>query len=170
MKDREQYDAEHTKFIATRHPGQAKPAPDKVTTRQLLRQKTPMDAGQMFYGDEGRHEEDTIAWMQALNAKKVANDWSDKKAIDVFKSLLAEEKCAWKWWNVKMPLMHPTLERMDWSDVRKEFKKRWPPIPEIEEDTDLKREELESMILEPHSLVTRWGSSFQPYGTNYLKR
>src|SRR6266481_5198556 len=99
----------HTKFIATRHPGQAKPVPDKVTTRQLSKQKTPMDAGQMFYGDEGRHEEDAIAWIQALNAKKVVNDWSDKKVIDMFESLLEEEKCTWKWWNVEMPLTYPTL-------------------------------------------------------------
>ena len=60
MKDREQYDTERTKFIATRHPGQVKPAPDEVTTRQLLRQKTPMDTGQMFYCDKGRHKEDAI--------------------------------------------------------------------------------------------------------------
>ena len=114
--------------------------------------ETPMDTAQMFYGDESRHEEDAVAWMQALNAKKVANDWSDKKAIDVFESLLAEEKCAWKWWNIEMPLTHPTLDRTDWSDVRSEFKKRWPPLPEIEDDADLKREELEAMMLEPHDL------------------
>ena len=40
----------------------------------------------LFYGDNSRHDEDATAWMQALNAKKVANDWSDKKAIDVFES------------------------------------------------------------------------------------
>src|SRR6266481_2179844 len=78
-----------------------------------------------------------------------------KSSNDVFESLLVEEKCAWKWWNVEMPLTHPMLDRTDWSDLRKEFKKRWPLIPEIEEDTDLKWEELESMILELCSLGTK---------------
>ena len=87
--------------------------------------------------------------------KKVTNDWSDKKAIDVFESLLVEERCAWKWWNTEMPLTHPTLDRTEWSDVRKEFKKRWPPLPKIEYDADLKWEELESMTLEPHNLGTK---------------
>ena len=29
-----------------------------------------MEAGHMFYRDDSRHDEDAIAWMQALNAKK----------------------------------------------------------------------------------------------------
>ena len=90
--------------------------------------------------------------MQALNAKKVANDWSDKKAIDVFKSLLVEEKCTWKWWNTEMPLTHPGLDRTDWTEVRKVFRKRWPPLPDIEDDVDLKCEELETMRLETQDL------------------
>jgi len=106
----------------------------------------------MFYGDGSRQEEDAIAWMQTLNAKKVANDWPDKKAINVFESLLAEEKYAWKWWNYELPMTHPGLDRTDWVEVRKAFKAKWPPMPEIDDDKELKREELESMTLEPHSL------------------
>ena len=111
-----------------------------------------MDVGHMFYGDDSRHDEDATAWMQALNAKKVANNWLDKKAIDVFESLLVEEKCTWKWWNTEMPLTHPGLDRTDWTEVRKVFKKRWPPLPDIEDDVDLKREELETMRLETQDL------------------
>ena len=84
----------------------------------------------MFYGDYSRHDKDAIAWMQALNTQKVANDWSDKKAIDVFESLLAEEKCAWKWWNAEMPLTHPVLDRTDWVEVRKAFKKKMAAPPQ----------------------------------------
>ena len=114
----------------------------------------------MFYGDDSRHDEDAIACMQALNAKKVANDWSDKKAIDIFESLLAEEKCMWKWWNMEMPLTHPVLDRTDWAEVRKVFNKRWPPLPNIEDDVDLKCEELKAMRLESCNLGTKvkyWG-------------
>ena len=109
----------------------------------------------MFYRDDSRHDGDAIAWMQALNTKKVANDWSDKKAIDVFESLLAEEKCTWKWWNTDMPLTHLALDRTDWVEVRKVFKKRWPPLPNIEDDADLKCEELEAMRLESRDLGTK---------------
>ena len=102
----------------------------------------------MFYRDDSRRDKDAIAWMQALNAKKVANDWSDKKAIDIFESLLAEEKCAWNWWTMEMLLTHPALARTDWAEVRKAFRKRWPPLPDIEDNADLKHEELEAMRLE----------------------
>ena len=109
----------------------------------------------MFYRDDSRHDKDAIAWMQALNAKKVANNWSDKKAINVFESLLAEEKCVWKWWSVEMPLTHLALDRTDWAEVRKVFKKRWLPLPNIKDSADLKREELEAMRLESHDLGTK---------------
>ena len=39
------------------------------------------------------------------------------------------------------------MDRTDWATVRKEFKKRWPPLPEPEEDPEAKREELEQMRL-----------------------
>ena len=83
------------------------------------------------------------------------NDWSDKKAIDIFESLLAEEKCVWKWWNEEMPLTHLVLERTDWAEVRKAFKKRWPPLPNIKDNADLKCEELEAMRLESRDLGTK---------------
>jgi len=41
----------------------------------------------------------------------------------------------------------PTMDRSDWVTVRKAFKERWPPLPEPEEDTELKQEELEQMRL-----------------------
>ena len=92
---------------------------------------------------------------QALNTKQVANNWPDKKAIDVFELLLGEEKCAWKWWNYEMPMTYPTLDRTDWLEVWKEFKKRWPLLPEIGDDKELKWEELEAMKLKPQNLGTK---------------
>ena len=44
------------------------------------------------------------------------------------------------------------LDRTDWIEVRKVFKKRWPPLPNIEDDIDLKCEELETMRLETQDL------------------
>ena len=96
-KSRAEYEARQAEFIAKRNPGQKTPASGTETVTQPAQLKTQMEAGHMFYGDDSRHDKDAIAWMQALNAKKVANDWSDKKAIDIFKSLLAEEKHTWKW-------------------------------------------------------------------------
>ena len=51
-----------------------------------------------------------------------------------------------------MLLTHPGLDRTDWMEVRKVFKKRWPPLPDIEDDIDLKHEELETMRLETQDL------------------
>src|SRR6266481_6130047 len=41
---------------------------------------------------------------------------------------------------------------MDWTTVRREFKKRWPLLPEPEEDLESKREELEQMTLKDGDL------------------
>ena len=83
QKSRADYEARRAEFITKRNPGQNRPAPDTGTATLPSRLKRQMEAGHMVYGDDSRHDEDAIAWMQALNTKKVANDWSDKKAIDV---------------------------------------------------------------------------------------
>ena len=87
-----------------------------------------------------------------LQNKRVANDWTDEKAISVFESLLAEEKKAYKWWHEELALTNPTLNKSDWAAVRKAFKERWPPLPEPEEDIESKREELEQMRLKEEDL------------------
>ncbi len=109
----------------------------------------------IFYGDYSRNDEDPTMWMQSLNTKRVANDWMDAKTIDIFESLLAEEKKAYRWWHDKLKSTHPTMDRKDWAAVRKEFKKQWPPLPEPEEDTESKREELEQMRLRDDELSTK---------------
>ena len=106
----------------------------------------------IFYGDYSRNDEDPTTWMQNLNTRKVANDWTDDKAISVFESLLAEDKKAYKWWYEDLKTDEPTMDRTDWGAVRKEFKKKWPPLPEPEEDLESKREELEQMRLADRDL------------------
>ena len=85
--------------------------------------------------------------MQNLNTRKVANDWTDAKIISVFEALLAEDKKAYRWWHKDLKITEPSMDRTDWATVQKEFKKRWPPLPEPEEDPEAKREELEQMRL-----------------------
>jgi len=93
--------------------------------------------------------------MQNLNTRRVANDWTDTKTIGVFESLLVEDKKAYKWWHEDLKATEPTMDRTDWTTVWKEFKKRWPPLPEPEEDLESKREELEQMRLQDGDLGTK---------------
>src|SRR6266481_8611057 len=44
------------------------------------------------------------------------------------------------------------MDRENWTTVRKAFKERWPPLPEPEDDTESKREELEQMRLREEEL------------------
>src|SRR6266481_3684091 len=90
--------------------------------------------------------------MQGLNMRKVANDWTDTKAISIFESLLAEEKRAYQWWHEDLRAMDLTMDRANWTMVRKAFKERWLPLPEPKEDTESKREELEQMRLREEEL------------------
>src|SRR6266481_5079913 len=48
--------------------------------------------------------------------------------------------------------MDLTMDRANWTMVRKTFKERWPPLPEPEEDTESKQEELEQMRLREEEL------------------
>src|SRR6266481_912397 len=109
----------------------------------------------IFYGDYSRNDEDLTNWMQNLNTRRVANDWSDTKTIGVFESLLAEEKKAYRWWHKVLKMTNLTLDRTDWAAVRNKFKMRWPPLPEPEEDMESKHEELEQMRLREDSLGTK---------------
>jgi hypothetical protein len=145
LKDRVEFEAQRAAFVA-----QKGPVLQPKNLKTLQKKIVTMDAP--FYGDHSRHEEDPTAWIQNLNAKRVANDWTDKKAINVFVSLLVEEKKAWKWWHTELGTSNPTMDRTKWDEVRAEFKKRWPPLPEPEDDMELKREELEQMKLEPDTL------------------
>lgn len=114
----------------------------------------------IFYRDYNRNDEDLTTWMQSLNTRKVANDWSDARTINIFESLLAEEKKAYQWWHEELRVTNPTLDRSDWATIRKAFKERWPPLPEPKGDTELKWEELEQMRLREDELgtkVTYWG-------------
>jgi len=77
------------------------------------------------------------------------------KTISIFKSLLLEDKKAYKWWHEDLKMANPTMDRMDWAAVRKEFKARWPPLPEPEDDLGSKREELEQMRLRDRDLGTK---------------
>src|SRR6266481_8795056 len=76
--------------------------------------------------------------MQNLNTRKVANDWTDDKAVSIFESLLAEDKKAYKWWYKDLKTTELTMDRKDWVAVRKAFKERWPPLLEPEEDLESK--------------------------------
>ena len=75
------------------------------------------------------------------------NDWTDKKTISVFESLLAKDIKAYQWWHNNLKTTEPTMDRGDWVTVQKEFKKWWLSLPEPEEDPEMKREELEQMRL-----------------------
>ena len=69
-----------------------------------------------------------------------------------------------------MPLTHLALDRTDWVEVRKVFKKRWPPPPDIEDDADLKCEELEAMRSESCDLGTKvkyWGQDLYSHITDH---
>ena len=102
-------------------------------------------AMKIFYSDYTRNDEDPTSWMQNLNTCKVANDWTDPKIISVFEALLAEDKKVYQWWHEDLKITEPSMDRMDWATVWKEFKKRWPPLPELEDDPEAKREELDSV-------------------------
>ena len=92
----------------------------------------------IFYGDYSQSDEDPMAWMQGLNMRKVANNWTDTKAISIFESLLVEEKRAYRWWHEDLRAMDLTMDRANWTMVRKAFKERWLPEPKPEEDTESK--------------------------------
>ena len=63
QKRRADYEARRAESIAKRNPGQNRPAPDTGTATPPSRPKMQMEAGHMFYGDDSRHDKDTIAWM-----------------------------------------------------------------------------------------------------------
>ena len=77
------------------------------------------------------------------------------KTISIFKSLLVEDKNTYKWWHKDLKMANPTMDRTDWVAVRKEFKARWPPLPEPEDDLKSKWEELEQMRLRDGDLGTK---------------
>ena len=58
--------------------------------------------------------------------------------VSVFESLLAEDRKAYQWWHDDLKATKPIMDREDWAAVWKEFKKRWPPLPEPEEDPEAK--------------------------------
>ena len=159
LKTREEYEKAKEDFIATRNPGQTlqqtHAAYDQQTTKTRTTE-TMMDTSvKIFYGDYSRNDKDPTTWMQNLNTRKVANDWTDDKAVSIFESILAEDKKAYKWWHKDLKTMEPTMDRKDWAAVRRAFKERWLPLPEPEEDLESKREELEQMRLTDRDLGTK---------------
>jgi hypothetical protein len=66
-------------------------------------------AMKIFYGDYTRNDEDPTSWMQNLNTRKVANDWTDTKIISVFEALLAEDKKAYRWWHEDLKITEPSM-------------------------------------------------------------
>ena len=123
MKNRDNCEKTKSDFIATKNPGQ-NPRPTytthsspKTTAQQIETMSDTMV--KIFYGDYSRIDEDPTTWMQNLNTRRVANDWTDTKAISVFESLLAEDKKAYKWWNDDLKVAELTMDRMDWATVRK---------------------------------------------------
>jgi len=159
LKTRNKYDKTKEDFIATKSPGQRpqQTHPAHSTLRRTARTTETMTdtSVKIFYGDYSRNDEDPTTWMQNLNTRKVLNDWTDDKAINVFESLLAEDKKAYRWWHKDLKIAELTMDRTDWTTVRKEFKKRWPLLPEPEEDLESKREELEQMRLGDRDLGTK---------------
>ena len=159
LKIRDEYDKAKEDFIATKNPGQRpqQTHPAHGTLRRMARMTETMTdtCVKIFYGDYSRNVEDPTTWMQNLNTRKVTNDWTDDKAINVFKSLLAEDRKAYRWWHKDLKTAEPNMDRMDWDTVQKEFKKRWPLLLEPEEDLESKREELEQMKLRDRDLSTK---------------
>src|SRR6266481_2709680 len=160
LKMRKDYDIAKESFLATKNPGQRQQWTATAHMAQMIEVKTidntMADSNvKIFYGDYSRNDKDPTAWMQSLNTRKVANDWADTKAISIFESLLVEDKKAYRWWHEDLKVAEPTMDRTDWAAVRKEFKRRWPPLPEPEEDLEAKREELEQMRLTDNDLGTR---------------
>jgi len=90
--------------------------------------------------------------MLAASSRERVYNWVDAESLKNKESLLAEDKKAYKWWYEDLKTTEPTMNRTDWTRVRKEFKKRWPPLPELEEDLEAKQEELERMRLEDRDL------------------
>ena len=115
----------------------------------------------ILYGDYTRNDEDPTSWMQNLNTRKVANNWTDVKIISVFEALLAEDKKVYWWWHEDLKITEPSMDRTDWATVQKEFKKRWPPLPEPEDDPEAKREELEQMRLRDEDIRAKVTSQGQ---------
>src|SRR6266481_3516366 len=136
LKTQEEYESSKQAFIASKSPRQADTAPSPQTTKTI--EMMTDTTVKIFYGDYSQSDEDPTAWMQGLNTRKVVNDWTDAKAIRIFESLLAEEKRAYRWWHEDLRATDPTMDRENWTTVRKAFKERWPPLPEPEEDTESK--------------------------------
>src|SRR6266481_8453798 len=159
LKTRKDYNIAKESFLATKKTSQRQQQTATAHMAQTTETKTidtMADSNvKIFYGDYSRNDEDPMAWMQSLNTRKVANNWVDTKAISVFESLLVEDKKAYRWWHEDLKVAEPTMDRTDWAAVRKEFKRRWPPLPEPEEDLEAKREELEQMRLTDNNLSTR---------------
>src|SRR6266481_3413565 len=154
LKTREEYERIKQDFIATRNPGQRSPQTDPQPATETT--DTMGDTSmKIFYGDYSRNGEDPTTWMQNLNTQRVANDWTDAKTIGIFESLLAEEKKAYRWWHEDLKMTNPGMDRADWATVRNKFKKRWPPLPEPEEDMESKQEALEQMRLRDDDLGTK---------------
>src|SRR6266481_9922682 len=147
LKDREEYDKAKRDFVTVKNPGQTHPVTSPLAETVKMTNMMTDTSANIFYGNYSRNDEDPTSWMQNLNTQRVANDWTDKKTINVFESLLAEDKKAYQWWHDELKAAEPTMDREDWATVQKEFKKRWKPLPEPEEDPETKREELAQMRL-----------------------
>src|SRR6266481_3048698 len=143
LKTRKDYDIAKESFLATKNPGQRQQQTATAHMAQMTEAKTIDTMAnsnvKIFYGDYSRNDEDPMAWMQSLNTRKVANDWADTKAISIFESLLVEDKKAYRWWHKDLKGAELTMDKTDWAAVRKEFKRRWPPLLEHEEDLEAKR-------------------------------
>ena len=154
LKMREEYNSMKKAFIADRHLEQkthwTNPVHSPTTT------DTMADTGmKVFFGDYNRSDEDLTTWMQSLNTRRVANNWTNTKTMGIFKSLLAEGKRAYHWWHQELQATDPTIDRTSWIAVKKAFKERWPLLPELDEDMELKREELEQMRLRDEELGSK---------------
>ena len=99
--------------------------PSPVTTTHKVTDTMADTSIKVFYGNYSRHEEDPMTWMQSLNMR-VANGWSNAKAVSIFESLLAEEKTAYKWWQDELRAANPNLDRLDWQWSEKPSKRDGP--------------------------------------------
>src|SRR6266481_7153794 len=114
LKTREEYERIKQDFVATRNPGQRSPQTDPQPATETT--DTMGDTNiKIFYGDYSRNYEEPTTWMQNLNTRRVANDWTDAKTIGVFESLLAEEKKAYRWWHEDLKTTNPSMDRANWA-------------------------------------------------------
>lgn len=58
---------------------------------------------------------------------------------------------AFRWWT-DLPA---TVNKTKWAEIRAEFAKHWVPLPDLDDNVDRKKEELETLTLTPASLGTK---------------